>query len=100
MGMVADSGRMARPLRIHVSDGWYPIMSRETGVETVFRRDEDRRRFMGVCEIPRWRALSGLFVLGDCLSRGACPGLALDRPVGARPSSPCRVGFMGRENLQ
>ena len=53
MGVVADSGRMARPLRIHVSDGWNHVMSRATGVETLFRRDEDRRRFMGwVSELP------------------------------------------------
>ena len=49
----ARSGRRARPLRIHGSDGWYHVMSRTTGVETVFRRDQDRRRFLGlVSELP------------------------------------------------
>ena len=40
MGVVADSGRMVRALRIHVSDGWYPVMSPATSVEALFRRDD------------------------------------------------------------
>ncbi len=50
---MANSGSMARLLRIHVTDGWHHVMSRATGVETVSRRDEDRRRFMELkCELP------------------------------------------------
>jgi len=44
---------MARPLRIHVEDGGYHVMSRGNGGETLFRRDDDRRVFPGlVSELP------------------------------------------------
>ena len=77
MDVVADSGRRARPLRIQVSDGWYPVMSRATCVGTVFRRDEDRRRFMRlVSELPErfgvrrfWRRAESQSELGDFLER-------------------------------
>ena len=49
--------------------------------------------------IPWWRALSGLFCWLIAYPRGACPGLALNRPVGARPSSPFGVRFMERGPL-
>jgi len=44
---------MARPLRIHVMDGWYHVMRMGNGGETLFRRDDDRRAFPGlVSELP------------------------------------------------
>ncbi len=44
---------MARPLRIHVPDGWYHVTSRGNGGEVLFRRDDDRRAFLGlVSELP------------------------------------------------
>ena len=39
---------MARPLRIHVPDGWYLMMSRGNGGEAIYRDDDDRRRFFGL----------------------------------------------------
>ncbi len=44
---------MARPLRIDVVDGGHHVMSRGNGGETLFRRDDDRRAFLGlVSELP------------------------------------------------
>ncbi len=58
---------MARPLRIHVVDGWYHVMSRGNGGETLFRRDDDRRVFLGlVSELPeRFGTEVHAFVLMD-----------------------------------
>ena len=44
---------MARQLRIHVPDGWYHVVSRGNGGEAIYRKDEDRRQFLGlVSELP------------------------------------------------
>jgi len=44
---------MARPFRIHVVDGWYHVMSRGNGGETLFRRDDDCRALLGlVSQLP------------------------------------------------
>lgn len=44
---------MARPLRIHVIDGWYHVMSRGNGGKNLFLNDDDRRAFLGmVSELP------------------------------------------------
>lgn len=58
---------MARSLRIHVPDGWYHVMSRGNGGETLYRSDEDRRRFLGlVAELPgRFGTEVHAFVLMD-----------------------------------
>ena len=58
---------MARPLRLHVVDGWYHVMSRGNGGEDIYRRDEDRRRFLGlVSELPeRFGTEIHAFVLMD-----------------------------------
>ena len=37
-----DAGGVARRLKIHVPDGWYPVMSRGNGGEVIYRTDEDR----------------------------------------------------------
>jgi len=41
---------MARGLRIHVTDGWYHVMSRGNGGEAIWRTDEDGRRFLGLAD--------------------------------------------------
>lgn len=58
---------MARPLRIHVSDGWYHVVSRGSGGLAIYRDDEDRRRFLGlVSELPeRFGVEVHAFVLMD-----------------------------------
>ena len=58
---------MARPLRIHVLDGWYHVTSRGNGGETLFRKDDDRRAFLGlVSELPeRFGTEVHAFVLMD-----------------------------------
>lgn len=44
---------MARPLRVHVPDGWYHVMSRGNGSKAIFHSDTDRRRFLGlISELP------------------------------------------------
>lgn len=44
---------MARPLRIHVSDGWYHVVSRGSGGLANYHYDDDRRWFLGiVSELP------------------------------------------------
>jgi REP element-mobilizing transposase RayT len=58
---------MARPLRLHVPDGWYHVMSRGNGGEDLFRVERDRRRFLGlVAELPeRFGTEIHAFVLMD-----------------------------------
>ncbi len=58
---------MARPLRIHVSDGWYHVVSRGSGGLAIYRDDDDRRRFLGlVSELPeRFGVEIHAFVLMD-----------------------------------
>ena len=52
---------MARPLRIHVVDAWYHVMSRRNGGETLFRRYDDRRAFLGfVSELPERVTVMGI----------------------------------------
>ena len=44
---------MARPLRVHVPDGWYHVTSRSNGSKAIFRSDTDRRRFLSlISELP------------------------------------------------
>lgn len=44
---------MARPLRIHVANGWYYATSRGNGGEAIYRGVEDRRQFLGLLsELP------------------------------------------------
>lgn len=44
---------MARPLRIHVPDGWYHVTGRGNGGAAIYRDDDDRGRFFGlVSEFP------------------------------------------------
>ena len=58
---------MPRPLRIHVVDGWYHVMSRGNGGEDIYRREEDRRRLLGlISELPeRFGTEVHAFVLMD-----------------------------------
>ena len=58
---------MARPLRIHVPDSWYYVLNRGNGGEAIYRKDEDRRRFLGlVAELPeRFGTEIHAFVLMD-----------------------------------
>ena len=64
---LVGTGFMARPLPIHVGDGWYQVMSRGNGGEDIYRRDEDRRRFFGLLpELPeRFGTEIHAFVLMD-----------------------------------
>ena len=71
---------MARQLGIHVPDGWYYVLSRGNGGEAIYRKDEDRRRFLGrVSELPeRFETEIHAFVLMEttitCWSGvGGCP---------------------------
>jgi REP element-mobilizing transposase RayT len=39
---------MARPLRILLPDAWYHVTSRGNRREAIYRKDTDRRRFLGL----------------------------------------------------
>ena len=44
---------VVRQWRIHVPDGWYHVMSRGNGGETIYRTDEDPQRLLErVTELP------------------------------------------------
>ena len=58
---------MARPLRINLAGAWYHHMSRGSGGDPIYRRDLDRRRFLGLlAEMPERFSLEvHAFVLMD-----------------------------------
>ena len=58
---------MAPQLRIHIPEGWYPVLSRGNGGEAISRKDEDRRRFLGLAsKLPaRFGTEIHAFVLMD-----------------------------------